>query len=369
MPTGTGAAVLSSLPEVPYVIDPATFASMTENNDQPLDPVPTPGPGNQTTFYLPRAGVGSLLKLKFVGNLQVLTAGPAPGQRWPYGFLSGFKLSAGLGADTWDCNGLDLDALKQTDLPFVFGNVVDQFPGAVGGDATDVLAVGNYPLYLSYEIPIAVDQTSLIGSLFLQSSSATVSVQLAQELTHNLQSPTGASDAAWVITGQWYPEITVWDIPVSQKGELILPEVNRIHMFVGIDQAITGTGRQPAAVQRTAGVLQRLFLRSELSPQVFLSALPSTAPSALIDQIQFNYGLVSTPRIWNPASTLAEMNQRDYGAPLPYDTYVIDTLKRNPSRDAILLQGVTNLQALMFVNPAVDVQPGAYTRVVEEILI
>jgi len=78
---------------------------------------------------------------------------------------------------------------------------------------------------------------------------------------------------------------------------------------------------------------------------------------------------VSTPVIFNPASTLAELNQQDYGAPLPYDNYVWDTLKQNPSRDAILLQGVTNLQALMYVNPAVDVQPGAYTRVVEEILI
>ena len=367
MPTGTGAAVLSSLPEVPYSIDAAQFMAKTEKNHQPLDTVPTPGAGNSTSFYLPRSGVASMLKLKFIGNLGVTTAVPTFGQRWPYGLLSGFKLSAGLGADLWDVGGIDLAALKATNHPYVTSNLVDQFPGAVGGGT--VPAIGNYPLYLSYEIPLAVDQTSLIASLFLQSSSANVQCQIAQELTHNLQNATGSSDADWTITGTWYPELTLWDIPVGQKGELILPEVNRIHMVVAINQAITGTGRQPAPVQRTAGVLQRLFLRGELSAQSFLSALPSAAASDLIDQIQINYGLINTPVVYNPASTLAEANNSDYGQPLPYDTYVWDTLKQNPARDAILLQGVTNLQALMFVDPAVTVPAGAYTRVVEEILV
>lgn len=367
MPTGTGAAVLSSLPEVPYSIDPAQFMAKTEKNVQPLDVVATPGPGNSTSFYLPRSGVASMMKLKFIGNLNVGTQGPTFGPRWPYGLLSGLKLSAGLGADLWDLGGLDLAALKAANRPYVTTNLVDQFPGAVGGGS--VPAVGNYPLYLSFEVPIAVDQTSLIASMFLQSSSATVQCQIAQELTHNLQQATGQSDADWTITGSWYPQLTLWDVPVGQNSELILPEVNRIHMCVAIDQAITGTGRQPAPVQRTAGVLQRLFLRGELSPQSFLSALPSAAASDLIDQIQINYGLINTPIIFNPASTLAEGNNEAYGQPLPYDTYVWDTLRENPSRDAILLQGVTNLQAILYVDPAVTVPAGAYTRVVEEILV
>ena len=367
MPTGTGAAVLSSLPEVPYTLDTAQFMAKTEKNHQPLDVVPTPGPGNTTTFTLPRSGVASTLKLKFIGNLDVTTSGPTFGPRWPYGLLDGFKLSAGLGSDLWDVNGLDLTALKAVNHPYVTNNLVDQFPGAVGGGT--VPAVGNFPLYLSYEIPLAVDQTSLIASLFLQSSSGTIQCQIAQALTHNLQQASGESDADWTITGTWYPELVLWDIPVDQKGALILPEVNRLHMVVGIDQAITGTGRQPAPVQRTAGVLQRLFLRGELSPQSFLSALPSAASTDLIDQIQINYGLINTPIIFNPASTLAEANNSDYGQPLPYDTYVWDTLRQNPARDAILLQGVTNLQALMYVDPAVTVPAGAVTRVIEEILV
>jgi hypothetical protein len=368
MPTGTGANVLSALPEVPYTIDPATFAQLTEGNTQPLPVVPTPGNGLTASFFLPKSGVCSFLQLKFIGTLTVSTAGPIPGARWPYGLLSHFQLSAGLGAELFDVNGLDLSALRAVNKPKLGSATVDQFPGAVGGGGS-APAAGTYPLFLSYDIPIAVDQTSLIASLFLQSSTATVQCNVTQENVANLME-SGGTGADWSISGNWYPSIRVWDVPVGSKGELILPEVNRVHLVAGINQPINGTGEQVAAVQRTAGILQRLFLRAEMSNiGPFLSALPSQAASGLIDQISLNYGLTNTPLIYNPASLLASKNSDDYGGVLPYDTYVIDTLVQNPSRDAILLQGVTNLQAHVYVDPAVTVPGGAYTRVVEEILV
>lgn len=364
MPIGTGANVLSSLPDVPFEVNPALFAQLTEGNVQPLDTFATPGSGNSSSFFLPRSGVCSRLSLKFIGTLTVgATPTAVPTARWPYGLLSGFKLSAGLGAELWDCNGLDLDALKAVNHPKLT-STFDQFPGSVMGGGS-AIAQGSYPLFLSYDLPIAVDQNSLLASLFLQSSSATVQCTVAQESTGNLC--THAAD--WTITGTWYPSIKVWDIPIGSKGQLILPDIQHVHLFVGINQQMTGTGRQPAGVQRTAGVLQRLFLRGELSPTSFLAALPSTASTTLIDQVQLNYGLTSTPLIFNPASLLAAKNSDDYGAVLPYDTYVIDTLNENAARDAVLLQGVTNLQALVYVDPAVTVPAGAYTRVVEEILV
>jgi hypothetical protein len=370
MPSGTGANVLSALPEVPFTIDPRTFALLTEGNTQPLPVVPTPGSGLTASFFLPKSGVCSFLQLKFIGTLTVTTAGvqPVPGSRWPYGLLNHFQLSAGLGAELFDVNGLDLAALRQTNKPKLGSSTVDQFPGAVGGGGSGLTA-GSYPLFLSYDIPIAVDQTSLIASLFLQSSTATIQCNITQEATANLIAA-GGTVGDWTITGNWYPSLKLWDVPVGAKGELILPEINRVHLVVGINQPLNGTGQQPAAVQRTAGVLQRLFLRTELSPTgTFLSALPSQAASGLIDQIAINYGLTNTPLIYNPASLLASKNNDDYGGVLPYDTYVIDTLIHNPARDAILLQGVTNLQAQVTVDPAVTVPVGAVTRVVEEILV
>lgn len=371
MPTGTGAAILNTLPDVPYVVDPATFFQLTERNVQPLDQVPAPGGGNSTTLYLPKSGVASLLSFTFQGTLTVTAAGtgetqPVPSSRWPYGLLSKITLSAGLGSDLWDASGLDLDALWHTDNPHSDLSTSDEYPGAVGGGG-DALAAGTYPLELRWEIPIAVDQTSLVASLFAQSSSSNIQVQLSQELISNLIAP-GGTASLWAIDGTITPRETLWKIPVSSKGQLILPDITHVHIGAGINQALTGTGRQPAAVQRTAGTLQRLFLRAELAPTSFLSALASTPADQSIDQIQVNYGLTQTPLIFNPASELAAINAKHYGAPLPFDTYVWDTLVENPSRDAILLAGITELQALVFPDPAVTVPAGAYTRVFEEIL-
>lgn len=364
MPTGTGANVLSKLPDVPYSIDPATFASLTEGNVQPLDVVAAATAGQAATFWLPKSGVVSRMSLKFIGQLVVGAAPTAvPTARWPYGLLSNFKLSAGLGAELFDCNGLDLAALKAVNFPKQTSSI-DQFPGAVMGGGS-AIAAGTYPLFLSWDIPIAVDQSSLLASLFLQSSSATIQCQVTEETLGNLC--THAAD--WTITGSWFPSIKVFKIPVGSKGELILPDISHVHLFVGMNQQLTGTGRQAAPIQRTAGILQRLFLRGELSPTSFLAALPSTPTSSLIDQIQVNYSLTETPHIYNPASLLASSNADRYGAVLPYDTYVVDTLFDNPARDAVLLQGVTNLQALMYVDAGVTVPAGAYTRVVEEILV
>ena len=370
MPSGTGASVLSTLPDVPYTIDPVAFAQLTEKNVQPLDQFPTPGPGNAATFYLPKSGVVSQLRMVFNGSLTVTAAvagqtQPIPSARWPYGLLGNFKLSAGLGAEIWDASGLDLTALNHALHPFV-SELVDQYPGAVGGGGA-ALAAGVYPLYLNFDVPIATDQTSLIASIFCQSSSANVAGQVFQAVMSDLIEP-GGTAALWTIAGTWTPVETVWAIPLSKSG-LILPDISHVHIGAGINQAFTGTGRQPAMIQRTAGVLQRLFLRAENTRTSFLSALPSTPSDALIDEIRINYGLTQTPLVFNPASTLASLNNRWYGSPLPYDTYCYDTVRENAVRDAILLAGVTELQAQVYVDPAVVVETGAYTRVFEEILV
>ncbi|HET9691007.1 MAG TPA: hypothetical protein VFP61_07625 [Acidimicrobiales bacterium] len=371
MPSGTGASTLSMLPDVPFSVDPARFMMLTERNEQPLDAIPTPGPASQSTFYLPKSGVASKLELVFTGTLTVTAAGtgqtqPTPSPRWPYGLLGGFKLGAGLGAELWDCDGLDLASLIHVNHPF-FNEMVDLYPGGFMGSG-GALAPGNYPVYLTYEVPLSVDQVSLVAALFLQSSSANVAGQILQAPMSDLI-VAGGTTALWSISGSWIPKLTTWSIPVDQKGGLVLPDINHVHIGAGIRQPLLGTGRQPAAVQRTAGVLQRLFLRVENTRTSFLGAGPSFAAASSIDQVQINYGLTQTPLIFNPAALLASRNGRDYGQPLPYDTYVYDTVRENPARDAIILQGVTELKALVYPDPAVAVQPGAAVRLFEEILI
>lgn len=366
MPMGSGASVLATLPDVPYVIDPTSFFAATEKQDLWVPSVADPGALGVATFQLPKSGVCSLMRVTFVGTLTVTTGGtqPNPGARWPYGLINRFVLTAGLGNNPWDTDGLFVADLNAADHPYVV-NSVDQFPGTVGGDDT-TLAAGTYPLSLTWEIPIAVDQVSLIASLFLQSSSALVTCAITREAEANLF---GGTTADAVITGAFNVALRLWKIPVSSKGELVLPDISHVHIVSKVPQPLLGTGEQPAQVLRTSGVLQRLFVRAQLSATSFLSAAPSTADTALITRIAMNYGLTETPFDFNPASVLLSENQSWYGAPLPYDALAFDTLRENPNRDAILLQGTTDLQVQVYPDSSVDVPVGAQTVLCEEILV
>ena len=366
MPSGTGSKVLATLPDVPYVIDPATFAALTEAQDQFLaQTIGDPGAKGEASFTLPRAGVLSKMRVTFVGQV-VISASAAvnPGPRWPYGLLQRFQMGAGLGNNPWDCDGLGLAALHATDHPYVSASA-DEFPGTVGGDSTQ-LAAGTYPLYLTWDVPVAVDEVTLIASLFLQSASNYVNCTITREAEAQLF---GGTPADATITGNFYVQLSRWKIPVDTQGRLVLPDISRVHVFNKIPVPLLGTGEQPIAVQRTAGVLQRLFLRAELTTTSFLSALPGTATTALIDRVALNYGMTETPKDFSPAGVLVTLNAEDYGAPLPYDTLVFDTLKRNPARDAILLQGVTDLQVKLYPDSGVTVPAGARVNLFEEILV
>ena len=366
MPSGSGSAVLATLPDVPYVIDPNTFFEGTEKQNLWIAPVADPGAGQVGTFALPKSGALSLMNITFVGKVVVTTAGtqPTPNCRWPYGLLNRFVLAAGLGNNPWDTDGLFLAGVNAADHPFVT-NSVDQFPGAVGGGGS-ALSAGTYPLSLTWEIPIAVDQVSLIASLYLQSSSSIVNVSLTREAEANLFTGT-TTDAT--ISGAFNIQLRLWKIPVNSKGELVLPDVSHVHVFSKVPVPLAGTGQQPANVLRTSGVLQRLFVRSQLNNTSFLCGLPSTAVTALVDRISLNYGLTETPFDFNPASVLLAQNQKWYGAPLPYDAFCFDTLRENPNRDAILLQGVTDLQVQVYPDPGVTVPAGAQTILCEELLV
>ncbi|HET9059158.1 MAG TPA: hypothetical protein VFN61_04495 [Acidimicrobiales bacterium] len=366
MPSGTGSRVLATLPDVPYVIDPASFAASTEKQEQWITPMADPGAGQSGSINLSKSGILSSIKITFVGKVVVTTAGtqPTPGARWPYGLINRFQLGSGLGNNPWDTDGLALDALHAADHPFVT-NGVDQFPGVVGGGGSALVA-GTYPLSLTWDVPIAVDQVSLVASMYLQSSSNLVQATITRESEANLFTGTTA-DAT--ISGNFNFELRRWKIPVDSQGRLVVPDISHVHVFNKVPQPLLGTGEQPASVLRTAGVLQRLFVRAELSPTNMLSALPSTATTNLIDRIALNYGLTETPMDYNPASVLAQLNQDWYGAPLPYDHLCFDTLRENALRDAILLQGVTDLQVQLYPDSGVTVPVGAKTNLYEEILV
>jgi hypothetical protein len=360
MPTGTGAVTLQTIPVSPFVTDPDAFFGMTEKNVQTVHTV-TPGAGKSKTESIPQVGIIAKLLITFVGQLVVTTAAATTGDRWPYGILSNYLLSANATNDLWSCDGIDLQVLRFLRYP-AYREFVDQFPDVVGGGGA--IAVGTYPLYLTFEVPIAVDEYSLVASLFAQSSAVNIRHKLTQATSAELFTANPANAA---ITGDFFVESTTFEVPFDGEGRMVIPDLSRLHGFNSFDTPISNVGDARTEVVRSDGQLLRLFVSARNNPTSRLSAAANAASTKKLETLRIQYGGNQRPLEWDPASKLLARNGMDYGAPLPYDRLAVDNLKENPARDLFLLQGVTELVAVPRVGAGVTVAGGS-VRLVQETL-
>ena len=85
-----------------------------------------------------------------------------------------------------------------------------------------------------------------------------------------------------------------------------------------------------------------------------------------IDSVTLSYGGSNNPLSYNPAHFLAARNLNDYADALPQAYYALDFLPENPARDAVMIQGVTELKLKLGINSGVSVASAAAIRLVQE---
>lgn len=360
MPVGTGAETLSNVPAQQFVVDPASFFQMTKKNVTTPKTL-APGAGATGGVQLLQTGVVSKLLITFVGTVTVATAAATTSDQWPYNLLKFFKLSANGANDLWSCDGIDLHTLRFCRYP-AYVERVDAFPDVVGGGGN--VAVGTYTLSLTWEVPIAMDDTSLIGALYAQSSATNLQVTISQAANADLFS---ANPGNVTIAGTWFVTETFFDVPYNADGALVIPDLSRLHGFNSVDVPITNTGETRIPLIRSQGQLSRLFTSVRRSAAARLSALPNAAATAKLEALRLEYGGNQRPLVFDPAALLLSVNNMHYGATAPYDRLVFDFVKENPPRDIILMGGVTELAVVPRVGSGVTVSGGT-VRVVQETL-
>lgn len=361
MPVGNGAVTLQTIPSEPFVVDPAAFFQMTEKNVATVKTLAAPTPGGFTSTQLLQTGIISKLALVFKGTLTVATAAVTTSNQWPYNLLGGFNLSANGQNDLFNCNGIDLHTLRYVKYP-AYEDATDLFPGSVGGGNS--VAVGSYDLNLTWEVPIAMDDTSLIGALYAQSSSTNLSIRLAMNTLAELFS---ANPANATITGQFYIQETYFEIPYDSQGRIVTPDLSRLHGFNAVDYPIVNVGETRVPLIRSAGQLSRLFLSGKVSSNNRLSGAANAASTKKLEALRLEYGGNQRPYTFDPIELQLALNNQHYGAPAPYDRIVLDFVRENPVRDIVLMQGVTELAVVPRIGTGVT-PSGASFRVAQETL-
>lgn len=363
MPIGTGSVTLQSIPSDPFVMDPSAFFAMTKKNVSTPINVGSINAGEAQTRQLPQVGVKSKLRITFEGTAVVSTAAATPGARWPYGLLDDFTLSANAQTNLFQCSGGDLHVLRFIRYP-AYTEQLDVFPGVVGGDGSAALTVATHQLFLTWEVPIAMDDTTLIGSLFAQSAAANLQVRLQAATNAQIIS---ANPANVVIAGTWKVQETFFDVPFDDQNRLVVPDLTKLHGFIANTTPFTNVGEVKAPLIRSAGQLMRLLLSAQSATTNPLTTDPVVAATRKIDAIRLEYGGNQRPLVYEPGGLLLSENQNYYGGLPPYDRHVLDFVRENPPRDVVNLLGVTDLNAVLTVNAGVTVTAGL-VRAVQETL-
>lgn len=336
MPTGTGAVNLRNLPATKFSINPGLFNQLTSKTV--FDPInfALPAFGNYIENQLLQVGIVSKIRLLVVGTITTTgtTVTIAPTAKYPWGLLARVTVSGNGQNDFIACDGWDLK-IRQICANRALVDGISSYP-ASGGSPFNTAASANFTL--QYEVPIAMDDTTLVGSLYAQSE--------ATNLTYRIQTATSAdlftiTAGTLALSATVYLEETIYEVPYDPQhpDTLIIPDLTVLHGLVANENAIGAQTQMDTQLYRIQGQLERLIFRQQ-------DAATSTGFYAIAsyNYAQLLYGANQTPYTFNPMTMLAVRNNVDYREALPAGIFVMDFVTENPARDQVLLEGVTNLR-------------------------
>ncbi len=385
-PVGVGieaSPVNQTMAPLGVVVQPEVFFARTKARKRAVGR-PIPGSGVEDLTRIPATGILGKLRVKFVGAINVtLGAGTVTtGPRWPYGFLDSYQLSADARTDIFRWDGIDAHVMRAVRHPSIIRDDGSAFAGGVKGDVFPIgfgngraIPTGASNITLSWEIPVSLDDAALIGALFTQSDNVYIGQRLQQVLSTDLLVAAGGATID-SITGSFYTHFetyTIPSIPGAQGGQsLAVPDISFYHSIIAKDEPFSAAGDVEIELTRGSGQLSRLLIQAIQSTDRAVTTDPVLRASPELNDlvsVRVEYGSGEKPLVWDPAHLLVDENVDTYGQQLPYGYYAIDFLRENPARDAVNMQGLTDLKLVVEIGAGAVIAAKARVRVVQEMML
>lgn len=359
MPTGTGAIAIRNLPITKYMINPGLFNQLTSRVI--FDPInyPLPTSGNYQNTQLLQVGIVASINLLIVGTITTTgtTVTIAPTAHYPYNLIS-VQISGNGQNNFISCDGWDLTLrLRAANRAYVDG--ISSFPAAGASPFTVAAAVA---FTLAYKIPIAMDDTTLVGALYAQSEATNLVLKVTTRTASDLFAVTAGTIA---VTGTVFIEEEIFEVPYDPQhpDTLIIPDLTVLHGLVSNDNAVASQTTLDTQLFRINGQLERLFY---YTVDLTTATAPAFTATATYSQTQLIYGSNQNPYTFSPMNFQRWRNNRDYRIVLNNGLYCLDFVADNPARDLVLLEGVTNLRLRTQYTAAPT--GGSYVHFVQETL-
>jgi len=226
------------------IVDPKAYQALTKRH---ISIEKTFSYTGQTTepVELKKADILSTIKVRFTGSVVIAnsTGTTVSTARWPYDLITA-KFTANGASSLINCSGLKLklrDVQKDSDLS---DRGVSQTIGGVartqgtlarawefwGVGSNSSLSNGTYSVELEWDIPVAEDETNLLGAIFLQTSTADLTLTLDLLPIASLFTTTGAASTP-VLTGTFQVITTKFSVPTA-NGNIIVPDLSSFHSLI-----------------------------------------------------------------------------------------------------------------------------------------
>lgn len=344
MPTGTGAIAIRNLPVSKYVINPGLFNQLTSRVI--FDPInfALPAFGNYQNTQLLQVGIVSSINLIVTGSLVTVgtTVTIKPTMHWPWDLIS-VQISGNGQNNFISCTGLDLYLrLRAANRAYVDGVSVFSTNASAAPFNTATAAGGtNSNFTLCYKIPIAMDDTTLVGALYAQSEATNLVLKITTRNESDLFDITAGTIS--ISGGQVYIEEEIFEVPYDPQHSdtLVIPDLTVLHGLISNDNAVASQTTLDTQLFRINGQLERLFF---YTVDLSTAADPELVVTATYTQAQLIYGSNQNPYTFNPMTMQRFRNNRDYRVVPADGVYCLDLVADNPARDLVLLEGVTNLR-------------------------
>lgn len=352
-----------NLPQQPYVIDAVRFSQLTNRFRKSYAPIAWPGFGNKVSQLVDKYGIVGKLHLYFEGTMQGDgVQAPTATSGFPWRLTSEIRVSANGLSQLIDFDGIDARVLARVRRA---QSIADENVFTLPAAGTTV------PLRLHWEIPLALDDVSLIGAVLAQTDDNNLSVRVTAAASADL-----FSAHAPTITGNWFVLAEAYEIPEDQ-GKLVIPDLRQMHGIFTRDDNLLATGQGVQPLTKTGGLLLRTMQRIDNAPPNFGNG--DWLEDVVTDHA-FRFNAKEIPYDYEPAWLLRFLNETDYGqallpaadvpAGITPPAYVVDDYNNALAmRDVVNMAAISQPELLNTITAGYAINAGAKIHTVQEAMV
>ena len=313
------------------VVDKGEFLRRTRRHIQQEKKISfTLGQSTQDIISLRKSDILSEINLHITGSLTITPGTGSVGStaEWPYNLIKNVSFAAN-GASTlisargWTLRAREIakdEGLSDRGNTQIIGGV-SRSNGTLSlgseawgvGSATPTLGAQTVPVDLVLTIPVAEDPFDLSGAIFLQSSSAELSVVLNWANTADLF--TLAGNGAVTFAGNVEVVTTKFEIP-TVNGAIVVPDLSLFHSLVETNTPVLSNGENETIVvgQGAGKYVLRVIYQHYNGAAGAAAPLPMTSGNFGLQA--WRYGTAETPDQWPNGSMLRIAMERAYNCDL-----------------------------------------------------